>query len=138
MWKRFLYSETSGCESDWHDELLATSTLSRDDRHISARERVIRGRTTTVSEARQQQVRQLLPLAQEGFPIHEVVYPLRVDGKGCVEVGNQDRGFGSRGCAKRASTGEQNLPDKRMSVERWRHPDGYRKFAEFLPSSSQR
>lgn len=53
---------------------------------ISARNRTISGKTGTVSEARQFEQRHLLPMAEEGFPIHETLYPLLVDGKGCVKV----------------------------------------------------
>jgi transposase len=48
--------------------------------------RTIIGRALTVSEAREQERSFLLPLAAEGFPIHETLYPLIVDGKGRVKV----------------------------------------------------
>jgi transposase len=53
---------------------------------VANRGRTIRGKTTTVGEASQQERASLLPRAEEGFPIHEIVYPLVVDGKGRVQV----------------------------------------------------
>ena len=50
------------------------------------RSRTISGRSVTVGEANRQERPHLLPLAGEGFPIHETLYPLVVDGKGCVKV----------------------------------------------------
>ena len=37
-------------------------------------------------QAGQRERRHLLPLAEEGFPLHEILYPLVVDGKGRVKV----------------------------------------------------
>ncbi len=53
---------------------------------VAGRQRTIRGRTITIGEAVRLEQPHLLPLATEGFPIEEVLYPLVVDGKGCVKV----------------------------------------------------
>lgn len=53
---------------------------------LASRARTISGRTMTVAAAGDQDRRHLLPLASEGFPLHEILYPLIVDGKGCVRV----------------------------------------------------
>lgn len=53
---------------------------------VDGRSRTIAGRSTTVGEASQAERAHLLPLAAEGFPVDEVLYPLVVDGKGCVKV----------------------------------------------------
>jgi hypothetical protein len=53
---------------------------------MANQERTIRGRTMTIGEASRQERAFLLPLAQEGFALEEVVYPLVVDGKGRVKV----------------------------------------------------
>jgi transposase len=53
---------------------------------VASRGRTISGRTVTVGAASEHERHHLLPLAAEGFPIHEVLYPLVVDGKGCVRV----------------------------------------------------
>jgi transposase len=53
---------------------------------LANRHRTIRGKPTTVGEASQLERASLLPLAQEGFPFEEVVYPLIVDGHGRVKV----------------------------------------------------
>ena len=53
---------------------------------VASRNRTISGRIVTVGEASQMERPYLLPLAAEGFPIDEILYPLIVDGKGCVRV----------------------------------------------------
>jgi len=53
---------------------------------VASRSRTISGRNMTVAEARWSEQPHLLPLAAEGFGIHETLYPLVVDGKGCVKV----------------------------------------------------
>ena len=40
----------------------------------------------TIGEASEQERADLLPLAEEGFPLDEMLYPLIVDGKGRVKV----------------------------------------------------
>lgn len=53
---------------------------------IASRERTIGGRKTTVGEAGTAERKYLLPMAEEGFPIDEVLFPLIVDGKRRVKV----------------------------------------------------
>jgi transposase len=53
---------------------------------LEARERTISGKSMSVGEASRQERAHLRPPAEEAFPIHEVLYPLIVDGKGCVKV----------------------------------------------------
>ena len=53
---------------------------------VGERARTISGKSMTVGQASQQERAALLPLAEEGFPLHEVIYPLIVDGKGRVRV----------------------------------------------------
>ena len=53
---------------------------------VANRDRTITGKSMTIGEASQHERAFLLPLAQEGFPIEEVLYPLVVDGKGRVKV----------------------------------------------------
>lgn len=53
---------------------------------VASRERTIQGKATTVGEASQQERGFLLPLAAEGFPLEEVLFPLVVDGHGRVKV----------------------------------------------------
>jgi hypothetical protein len=53
---------------------------------LENRGRTISGRTMTVGEASAQERAALLPLAEEGFPLEESIYPLIVDGKGRVRV----------------------------------------------------
>jgi len=53
---------------------------------IENRQRTISGRTMTVGEVSGQEQAVLLPLAEEGFPLEEGIYPLIVDGKGRVRV----------------------------------------------------
>jgi transposase len=53
---------------------------------LASRRRTIGGREMTVEQASQSERSYLLPLAEEGFPIEEVIYPLLVDGKRCVKV----------------------------------------------------
>ena len=50
------------------------------------RERTIIGRSITVGQAARMEQPYLLPLAEERFPIDEILYPLVVDGKRCVKV----------------------------------------------------
>jgi transposase len=53
---------------------------------IQSRNRTISGRAITVGEAFRMEQPYLLPLAEYGFEIHEVIYPLTVDGKRRVKV----------------------------------------------------
>jgi len=53
---------------------------------IANRGRTISGKGMTIGQASEHERAFLLPLAEEGFPIEEVLYPLIVDGKGCVKV----------------------------------------------------
>jgi hypothetical protein len=53
---------------------------------IANRSRTISGKGMTIGQASEQERAFLSPLAEEGFPIQEVLYPLIVDGKGCVKV----------------------------------------------------
>ena len=53
---------------------------------VASRSRTISGRSTTVGEASQLERAHLLPLANERFPIAEVLFPLIVDNKGRVKV----------------------------------------------------
>jgi transposase len=53
---------------------------------IANRNRTIRGKKMTVGEASEQERPLLLPLAKEGFPFEEVIYPLVVDGHCRVKV----------------------------------------------------
>jgi transposase len=53
---------------------------------IAGRDRTIRGKAMTVGEASQHERGSLLPLAAEGFPLEEVLFPLVVDGHGRVKV----------------------------------------------------
>ena len=53
---------------------------------IEERNRRINGRTETVGEASLAERGALQPLAAEGFPVEESMYPLTVDGKGRVKV----------------------------------------------------
>src|SRR5580658_8593483 len=46
---------------------------------LSNRNRTIRGKQMSVGEASEQERAWLLPLAKEGFPLEEVIYPLIVD-----------------------------------------------------------
>ena len=50
------------------------------------RRRTIGGKSMTVGQASEQERATLLPLAAEGFPLHDVLYPLVVDGRGRVRV----------------------------------------------------
>jgi transposase len=52
----------------------------------SNRSRTISGKSLTVAEAIEQERAALLPLAEEGFPLSEVFYPVVVDGRGRVRV----------------------------------------------------
>jgi transposase len=53
---------------------------------VANRSRTISGKSTTIGEASHYERAFLLPGAEEGFPLHEVLYPLVVDGKGRVKV----------------------------------------------------
>jgi len=53
---------------------------------IASRNRTISGRNMTVGEANRMERSHLLPLAEERFPIDEIVFPLVVDSKGRVKV----------------------------------------------------
>ncbi len=53
---------------------------------VASRARTIIGRTMTIAEACRREQPHLLPLAEEAFGIHETIYPLIVDGKGCVRI----------------------------------------------------
>src|SRR5712692_4690886 len=53
---------------------------------VASRSRTISGRNMTVAEACRVEQPHLLPRAEEGFGVHETLYPLVVDGKGCVKV----------------------------------------------------
>jgi transposase len=53
---------------------------------VSNRERTIRGKRVTVSEAAERERPLLLPPAKESFPFEEVIYPLTVDGHSRVKV----------------------------------------------------
>jgi transposase len=53
---------------------------------IKSRDRTISGKAVTVGEAFRMEQPHLLPLAEEGYEIHEVIYPLQVDGKRRVKV----------------------------------------------------
>lgn len=53
---------------------------------IAARQRTIAGREMSVDEARGMEQPHLLQLAEEGFDLHETLWPLIVDGKRCVKV----------------------------------------------------
>lgn len=50
------------------------------------RRRTISGKSMTVGQASEHERATLLPLAAEGFPLHDVLYPLVVDGRGRVRV----------------------------------------------------
>jgi transposase len=53
---------------------------------LANRGRTMRGKQTSVGEASQRERASLLPLAQEGFPLEDVIYPLVVDGHSRVKV----------------------------------------------------
>jgi len=53
---------------------------------VASRSRTISGRSMTVGEESQMERAHLLPLAEERFPIDEILYPLIVDNKGRVKV----------------------------------------------------
>ena len=53
---------------------------------IESRSRTISGKSMSIGQASEHERTRLTPLAEEGFPIHEIVYPLVVDGKGRVKV----------------------------------------------------
>src|SRR5260370_6330792 len=51
---------------------------------VANRSSTISGKSMTIGQASEHERTHLSPLAQEGFPIHEILYPLVVDGKGRV------------------------------------------------------
>jgi transposase len=53
---------------------------------VANRDRTITGKSMMIGEASQHERAFLSPLAEEGFPIEEVLYPLTVDGKRRVKV----------------------------------------------------
>jgi transposase len=53
---------------------------------MESRSRTIAGRSMTIGQASEQEREHLRPLAEEGFPVEELIYPLQVDGKGRVRV----------------------------------------------------
>jgi transposase len=53
---------------------------------LASRQRQIGGRKMTVREASESERNHLLPLAEDSFPLDEVLYPLMVDGKRRVKV----------------------------------------------------
>jgi len=53
---------------------------------VANRRRTISGKSMSVEQASEQERATLLPLAEEGFPLHEGLYPLLVDGRGRVRV----------------------------------------------------
>jgi hypothetical protein len=53
---------------------------------VANRGRTIIGKSMTIGAASELEREHLSPLAVEGFPIHELLYPLIVDGKGRVKV----------------------------------------------------
>ena len=53
---------------------------------LENRSRIISGKSMTIGQGSEHERVFLSPLAEERFPIHEVLYPLIVDGKGCVKV----------------------------------------------------
>lgn len=56
------------------------------DACLENRSRTVIGRSMTIGEASELERAHLSPLAEEGFPIPESLYPLLVDSKGCVKV----------------------------------------------------
>jgi len=56
------------------------------DACLENRSRTIVGRGMTIGQASERERELLSPLAEEGFPIHELLYPLLVDSKGRVKV----------------------------------------------------
>jgi transposase len=56
------------------------------DTCFANRKRTLAGKTTTIAEAHRQEAGLLLPPAEDGFPLEEVLYPLVVDGQGRVKV----------------------------------------------------
>ena len=53
---------------------------------VAKRGRTISGKNMTVGQASEHERTRLSPLSREGFPIHETLYPLVVDGKGRLKV----------------------------------------------------
>jgi transposase len=53
---------------------------------VANRSRTISGKSMTIGQASEHERTRLSPLSREGFPIHEILYPLVVDGKGRVKV----------------------------------------------------
>jgi transposase len=56
------------------------------DACLENRSRTIIGRGMTIGQASELEREHLSPLSEEGFPIHELLYPLIVDSKGRVKV----------------------------------------------------
>ena len=56
------------------------------ERCIANRKRTLAGRSAPIAEACRQERAHLLPPAEDGFPLEEVLYPLIVDGQGRVKV----------------------------------------------------
>ena len=50
-------------------------------RRWANRQRTLAGRSMPIAEARRQEGAHLLPPAEDGFPLEEVIYPLIVDGR---------------------------------------------------------
>lgn len=69
-------------------EASALDTLNEHilDACLESRSRTIVGRCMSVGQASELEREHLSPLADEGFPIHESLYPLLVDSKGRVKV----------------------------------------------------
>jgi len=56
------------------------------ERCMANRKRTLAGRSAPIADASRQERAFLLPLAEDGFPLEEVLYPLIVDGQGRVKV----------------------------------------------------
>ena len=56
------------------------------ERCMANRKRTLAGRNAPIADASRQERAFLLPLAEDGFPLEEVLYPLIVDGQGRVKV----------------------------------------------------
>jgi len=76
---------------NWLVPVPEASSLDALNQHIldaclENRSRTIIGRSMTIGAASELEREHLSPLAEEGFPIHELLYPLIVDSKGRVKV----------------------------------------------------
>ena len=76
---------------NWLVPVPEASALDALNQHILGaclenRSRTVIGRSMTIGEASELERAHLSPLAEEGFSIHELLYPLVVDNKGCVKV----------------------------------------------------